>query len=811
MNTVMSFGDWVRRQRKAIDLTQDELARQVGCATTTIKKIETNARRPSKPMAARLADCLHISADLHADFLSAARLSPGLPAATHEAQAAHDISAQLAGSILPGISDNKPRTNLPTHLTSFVGRKTEIANLIERMNTTRLLTLTGAGGVGKTRLALEVAAKLQRGFDDGIWLIELASLADPALVAQAVSNAFSLIEHPGRTHQTLLIAYLSNKQCLLILDNCEHLAVACAELAEALLRACPRLQVLATSREPLRVPGEVTWRVPSLTTPDLAHLPPPEQPEQLMNYEAIQLLVQHAAMALPAFTLTPQNVKAVAQICYHLDGIPLAIEMAGAQVAALSVEEIADGLGDELALLTSGHRTALLRHQTLRATLDWSYNLLDPAEQNLLLKLSVFAGGWTADAAKAICANSVVLPLLIQLVHKSLVVAMPRDSHDQTRYRLLETIRQYAHEKLQTMSTSGALSAFEERALRRHHLDFYLGLAERAEPKLHTGEATYWLDQLEVDHDNLRAAIDWAFENGETTYGLRLVGALCEFWDERNHFQEQREQLAKALAKSSPAERTSARATVLNRAAGLANFDRNHDEARRLLDEALSIGTELNDQANIAQALLHRGWDARIQGDFAAAREFVENALSIWRGLGHTFHIAYAHMVLAAQAEHHGEYERARSLLEEALSLLIGLGEKTFRARSLYRLGRMALYEGYEGDVALATTLCRQGLELILETGNRHDAASCLATCARVALVRGQSIFAAQVLGSVERLLKELDSPLLHADAVAYEHDLDVLRTQLGEVAFDAARVEGRTLTFEQAMKYALKADNSAV
>lgn len=787
----MSFGDWVRRQRRVLDLTQDELARQVGCATNTVKKIETGVRRPSKQMAERLATCLQVPAEALPAFLRAARLDPGLPV-----QEAREITARMAELARPRESSpadaalpKKARTNLPSPLTPFIGRKQETAELIERMMATRLLTLTGAGGVGKTRLAFEVAARQINRFADGVWLVELAPLTDPALVPQTVAEAMHILEQPGRPHAEALATFLENKQLLLVFDNCEHLIAACASLIEHLLRACPNVHILATSRESLRVPGEVIWRVPALTIPDPANLSPPEH---LLEYEAIQLFVQHAGMAEPGFSFAPENAADIAQICHRLEGIPLAIEMAAAQVSALSVAEIAGSLGNQHALLSSGSRTAQLRHQTLRATLDWSYNLLSPVEQTLLAKLSVFTGSWTVDAAKAVCADSEVLPHLLQLVHKSLVVSMLRESRDQTRYQMLEVVRQYAGEKL---------GAQEARTLRQRHLDFYLDLAEMAEPKLHTGEAAYWLDRLELEHDNLRAAIDWVFENGESTSGLRLVGALCEFWEGRNHFQEQRQQLSKALAKSNPAERTFIRAKVLNDAGAVEWFYRNHDEARRLLNDALSISVELNDQAGIAQSLFYLGWDAQSQEDYSTARSRIENALSIWRTLGDKLNIAIALIVLAANAERQGDRPEARNLLEEVLSSMTALEDKIFRARALYRLGRIALHDG---DQATAAAMCRQSLHLILEMGDQKEAASCLATFAAVAQARGQSLVAAQILGFVESLLAELGIPFLHGDVVEYEHTRGALQTELGEATFDAAQAEGRAMTFEQVVEYML-------
>src|SRR5215210_5399636 len=370
----------------------------------------------------------------------------------------------------------RPPNNLPLELSSFVGREKELAEVKRLLESTRLLTLTGSGGCGKTRLALAVARELAEGFEDGVWVVELAPLADPTLVPQAVASTLGVREQPGRSLTETLSDYLGSKKVLLVLDNCEHLVEACAELAEALLRSSPELRVLATSREALGITGEVAWLVPSLSLPDLRRLP---DIESLPQYEAARLFVERAAAVKPSFTLTEQNAVAVAQVCYRLDGIPLAIELAAARAKVLSVEQIADRLEDSFGLLSAGGRTAMPRHRTLHATMDWSHELLPEEEQILFRRLSVFAGGFTLDAAEAVCAGEElerdeVLESLSHLVDKSLVIM--REVGGEGRYRLLETVRQYAREKL---SESGEAGQASER-----HAGYYLALAEEAEPEL---------------------------------------------------------------------------------------------------------------------------------------------------------------------------------------------------------------------------------------------------------------------------------------------------------------------------------------
>jgi non-specific serine/threonine protein kinase len=388
--------------------------------------------------------------------------------------------------------------NLPTQLTRFIGREGEIAEIKGLLGTTRLLTLIGSGGCGKTRLALQVAADSLEQFADGVWLAELAPLADPAFVPHSVAAALDVPEQPTRPMTETLANYLRTKKMLLLLDGCEHRHAACQSLTDHLLRASDTIRILATSREALGVEGESTYRVPSLLLRDVRQTLPVAQ---LAEYDVIRLFAERAALAQPGFTLSERNAPAIAQICQRLDGMPLAIEFAAARLRMLSVEQIAARLDDRFRLLTAGTRQTLPRQQTLRATMDWSYDLLSDPERAVLRRLSVFAGGWPFDTAEAVCAGGGIeagdiLDLLTQLVDKSLVIA---ETHGgEARYRLLETVRQYGDEKLR--------NAGEAAEVRRRHRDWFLALAEQAGSELRGPKRSIWLDRLETEHDNLRAA-----------------------------------------------------------------------------------------------------------------------------------------------------------------------------------------------------------------------------------------------------------------------------------------------------------------
>ena len=423
--------------------------------------------------------------------------------------------------------------NLPLELTSFIGREKALAEVKGLLDgDARMVTLCGPGGAGKTRLALAVARDLLEGFEGAVWWVELAPISDPELVPRAVASALGVPEAPDRSPTEDLVAFLERRKAFLILDNCEHLVEACADLADTLLMTCPDLQLLATSREPLRVAGETAFMVPSLSLPEPGR---ESTAEELAGYEAIHLFVERARAVDSGFALTEGNAPAVAQLCDKLDGIPLAIELAAARTRVLTVEQISEKLQDPLGLLTTGSRTAAARHQTLRATLQWSYELLDAQERGLLGRLSVFAGGWTLEAAEAIgktaeaegrVSNLPVLDLLSQLVDKSLVVA-EADAEGALRYRMLEPIRQFAREKLEESD--------EEPEVRRRHAEHYLALAETAEPELVGPDQGLWIGRLRTEFGNLREAHSWSLEPGDDEeerawLRLRLAAALWRFW-----------------------------------------------------------------------------------------------------------------------------------------------------------------------------------------------------------------------------------------------------------------------------------------
>lgn len=615
--------------------------------------------------------------------------------------------------------------NLPVLSTSFIGREREIEDVKRLLTTARLVSLLGAGGAGKTRLAIQVAADLIEEFKNGVWLTELAPLEDPALVVQTVASKLGVREVAGRALLDSLVDYLQPKTLLLVLDNCEHLVAACAQMVTALLRACPNLRVLATSREALGIVGEAVYRVPPLSRPDPRRI---TSPEELTQFESPRLFVERAVCSQPQFALTSANATAVAHICHRLDGIPLAIELAAAQVRSLKVEEISSRLDDRFRLLTGGLPTALPQHQTLQAAIDWSYDLLAETERVLLRRLAVFAGGSTLEAAEAVCAGDDVaaddvLDLLANLVDKSLVVA--EGLNGDVRYRLLETIRQYGRERLE---------AEEAGVVHAKHLDWYLRLAEQAEPELKGPEQLVWLERLEAEHDNSRAALQYCrSSDGSKEACLRLAGALARFWARRGFLSEGRDFLETAIVHGSEAPRA-VRAKALY-GAGLLAFDQgDYTRSQALCQESLHLHRETGDNQGVALALNILASVAQRRGEYAQAIQRLEESEALTRKLGYQWALAEALNGLALAARRQRNLVRAQTLLEESLHLWRDLGDKWGLAFALAHLG---LTVSYQGDHDRAQGLLKESLVLRRELGDRRHVAGGLSSLGTVALMQG--------------------------------------------------------------------------
>jgi len=679
--------------------------------------------------------------------------------------------------------------NLPRQWTSFVGREAEQSEIARCLGETRVLTLFGMGGLGKTRLSLQVAADAMDDFPDGVWFVELAPLRDAALVAQAVASALGVKEEAGRPVVEALAKFVTDRRLLLVLDNCEHLAQACAELATRLLQSGSQFKILASSREPLRVAGETTFHVPALATPVADER---ISVDALNQSEAVRLFVDRARAAQPAFRLDADNASAVAAICRRLDGIPLAIELAAARVRAMSVGAIAARLDDRFRLLTGGERTASPRQQTLRGLIDWSYELLSESERALLQRLSMFAGGFTLEAAEHVgaardVASADVLDGLTQLVEKSL--AMFED--DRGRYRLLETVRQYAQEKL---DESG-----EAKAARTRHLAHYVALAEEARPQLVGREQRAWLARLDVERENLLAAHAYADRADDgAQLGLRLVDAVKPYWLNRGLLELGYRMTIEALAREGAHMRDRFRCTVLFDAGQLGCAMGLYAQARELLDESLAIAREIADTGRVAKVLQPLGIASLGLGDLAVARRHFEEALALARQLGNKRDVAAALNALAQFHRMDDQLGAAVPLYEQVVALARELGDRDSTAIGLLNLA-MASMGG--GSAARAPAMLLEALTIARETGSSPAGQSVIEVTAALASERNAWDIAARLYGCAEAQAVRTGLKRDPVDEAFIAPRIAKARDALAAAAFEEAAAAGRALSYEDAIE----------
>ncbi len=782
-----------------------------------------SAVRPGIPYSFDLLIARALSKDRDRRYASAAELMEAL----------RTVQAELTGTVsaVPREAAAAGPNNLPVETTSFVGRAREVAELKRLIAAHRLVTVTGPGGCGKTRLALRVARDLLSEFPDGVWMTELAGLSDPALVPQAVTTALGLREEAERPIVETICRHLRSRTMLLLLDNCEHMAEACGVLVGSIVASGSDCRVLATSREPLGAPGEVRWLIPALSAPSLEGVP---TADRALQYESVRLFVARAAVMPPSFTLTDSNAPSVAEICRQLDGIPLAIELAAARVNVLPVSQILARLRDRFRLLTTGGRAAFAHQQTLRAAVDWSYEFLTPQEQALFNRLSVFAGGLTLEAAETVCSGGgveegQVLDLLARLADKSLIVP-EEGAGGSARYRLLETLRQYGRERLER---SG-----ESRATFDAHARFYMVFAEAAEPKLKGAEQSAWLEKLEEEHDNLRQASEWVLQSACVEESLRLTGALWRFYWFHGHLGEGRRRLEAALSLDATGKGARrARAKALLGAGALARTQCNYERARMLLQEGLSIGRLTGNQETTAGILLELGNVAVEQGRYPEARAFYEECLGIRRVAGDQWGMAvvlhnlgsvaqvlddydtarslYAQSLaltrengnrvgeaagldaLGSIALDHGDYAGARHYHEEALAIHRQLGYRYGIAYSLRELGRAAIAMG---DRLKSHDLLAESLTISQALGDRLADAETLEQFAVLAAAEGQDERALVLAGAAAAVHEALGAPLTARDRASLERSLTESKRRLGPPAATSAFEAGRAMPLDRAI-----------
>jgi predicted ATPase/DNA-binding NarL/FixJ family response regulator len=683
------------------------------------------------------------------------------------------------------------RHNLPSQLNRFVGREPEVNQGHELMGSTRLLTITGAGGCGKTRLALEIALRALDDYTDGIWLAELAPIADPGILAQRLLTVLMVPDVSGGPPLHVLAEHLRDKRMLLVLDNCEHIVDACAVVAQSLLAGCPNLHILATSREALGIPGEVIWRVPSLRLPEAGQR---LDLESLAGCEAVSLFIDRARAVEPDFALTTGNADAVAQICARLDGIPLAIELAAARVRLIPVDQILGRLNDRFRLLTGGNRTALPRQQTLRASMEWSYDLLTDTEQVMLRRLSIFIGSFALDAVERVCSGDglkavAALDVLGRLADKSVLIAEKGDA-GLARFRLLETLRQYGHERL--------VEAGEVESIERSHCDYYFALSEAADAGMHSAGQAAWLERLDEEHDNLGRALSWCVEHDQQR-ALLLAAALSDFWLERGYLSEGRSWLEAALASGMGDPVNRARSLMV--AGNLAYHQADYRAATSRFDESLAIWRHVGDHRGEGWALIALGMVAHGKADLEGCRASVEEGLSLCREAKDADGIGRALFQLGLVAAQQGKVEEAERLGEEALALSRQTGDLIALSRALHSLAVVAYLRhnranlralSEEGIVVSRNLRTPTGIALgldrfavLAEWDDKPEAALTLAGAAAGIRVATRAVI----------------SPLW-VEAIAQA--LEPARQKLGADAASRAWADGSRMTPEEAVGYAL-------
>ena len=703
-----------------------------------------------------------------------------------------------------------PRHNLPAPRTSFVGREREIVEVKRALSMTRILTLTGAGGSGKTRLALEVARDLVGAYPDGVWLVELAGLSEGDLVPQAVATALGATERPGQPLTVTLGEFLRAKQTLLVVDNCEHLLEATAGLVDILLDSCPHLRILATSREALDVTGEVRWIVPPLSVPEPQGRPSSEDSssfEVLEGYESVRLFIERAQAAKGDFEVTNESAPAVAEICIRLDGLPLAIELAAARIKLLPPRALLKRLGSRLKLVTEGARNLPERQRTLRGTIEWSYTLLEEGERVLFARLAVFSGGRTLEAIEAICVAKGDLPVdalegVSFLLDKSLL-RQEEGLEGEPRFVMLETIHEYARERLEA---SG-----EAEEIKRLHAEYFLALAEGAEPELTGPDQLACLERLEAEHDNMRAALTWSLEKEPET-ALRLAGMLAHFWEIRSDISEGSMWLEAALRQSGRLDTVTEAATRAKALTGAGTFAwhrGDYDKATELHGEALGLYKELGDDSGVAFALMCLGAQYNEPGDYERAAPFFEEALALSRRIGDRRNIVTTLHNLADVERQRGNYERAKTLGIESMALAREMEDKWQLARIVGWVGLLTVFSGDEYD--LAEEFLKEALVLSRELGNWTSGAYCLEGFAGLAGAKAQGGRAARLWGAAEALRKTIGDPLSIEGRLYFERSRVAARAQLGEATWEAAFAQGMAMELEEAVEYALSEDDSSM
>jgi predicted ATPase/transcriptional regulator with XRE-family HTH domain len=783
-----TFHAWIKQRRRALDLTQEDLADCVGCSTTTIQKIELGERRPSKQVAQRLAECLKIPADRHDDFVRYARREAGA-GELFEGHGASPASPQPAED---GRINRANPTNLPSPLTPLLGREKVVAAARGYLlrEDIRLLTFTGAPGIGKTRLSLQVGSDLSPYFPDGAFFVELAPITDPSRVGSGIAATFGLAESGSGTVQSDLKNYLSAKKMLLVLDA--------APLVVDLLSHCLSLKVLVTSREALYVPGEQQFPVPPLDLPDLERLP---AVSALPGYPAIALFLDRANSVDPAFSSFKENAPDVTTVCTRLEGIPLAIELAAARVRLFSTAEMSARLDRQLSLLANPTRRGHFQHlparqQTMRAAIDWSYRLLEAEEQELLSRLGVFVGGWTLEAGEGVCGLGAA-DGVESLLAKNLVKRVT--GGDESRFTMLESIREYALEELE------ASGEIEE--IRRRHALYFLDLVELAEPHLTGADQAMWFQRLEREHSNMVAAMSWSRARGEEDTILRFGAALETFWT--NRYPLEGRWWAEGVLKWGVGEPSHMRARALTIAALMLRKTREYSQARAMLEESLRMYRALDDSLGIAASLRWLAimmWEMDLPGERALVGLMLEESLQRLEAVGDSKGVADMLATFAEMARGEGDYHKAVDGFEKSLVILREGKDKQRLASHETNLAYV-LYHCAEYD--RMKVVLRESLGIFRELASAFEIAWALVAWAGAVRAQGDAHKAATLIGAANALAAGAGTPFDPNDQRDSEEIEAAIKADVSEEEWQRGQDEGREMSLDEAVAYALS-DNSA-
>jgi predicted ATPase/DNA-binding CsgD family transcriptional regulator len=691
--------------------------------------------------------------------------------------------------------------NLPLQLTSFIGRERMLADVTRLLSQTspayRLVTLTGAGGTGKSRLAMQAATALRDRFEDGVYFVPLAPITDTTLIATAIAQAVGVSDAMGLPSATTLSAYFRDQHVLLVLDNFEQLLSGAVQTTE-LLAACPRLTLLVTSRAPLRVSGEREMAVPPLAVPELPAQDrlDAQRLEALSESESVSLFIDRAQAVKADFSLTPENTRAIVEICRRVDGLPLAIELATARMRFLDPWAVLERLQHRLQFLTGGARDLPTRQHTLRNTIAWSYDLLDRSGQALFRRISIFVGGCSLDAAQAVCGDGEdVLDGIDSLVASSLLQSVAAQGG--VRISMLETIREFGLEQL---ALAGELET-----LRWRHADYFLQLAERAEPELWNPTAGRWIHRLDLDHDNFRATLEWCLESGSQTHAqtaLRMAGALCQFWWTRSYFDEGRRWLARVLA--AVPEPSAWRMKALHGAGWLAHFQRDSNSARELLAESLAIARTADDQRAVAWVLHALGRVAYFENDPATARTLGQQSLEIAEALGDRWLIAWAHHLLGLAAHIIADYPAAQAAYERSLAIRREVGHQMGAGILIQLMGMLA---HSQRDFASARALYLESLETFRDMNSHWQLSQMLALFASLAAVQQQPERAARLVGATETAKEWSRTQPVPLTEQLFREGCGLARQALGEARFTTAVGDGRAMSLDEALAEARAVD----